>query len=595
MTAPETPFSRIQQRLLAGDLIHASREIDAWLAIAPCDAGALTAYAFLMRLRGRFQLAAETLERSLARAPDYAPSLIEMARLACHEGQRERAQAWYEAAHGRAPEATEWFDEWHDLLQQMQRYAQATQVARRWCNAQPDSAKAWFSLGLSHQHNDAFAEAMEAYHRAMALDARYPMLCNNLSALHSSIGDYDTALRICDEAIRLDPGNALAWTNAANIWCKLCMPGNALIAAERACALSPGYTLALLALSNALKELRRFDEALDAVMRAARAAPVDPKIQWSLAMLQLLRGDYENGLVNHEARWRGSPELAGVPHFREEMRWHGEDLAGKTLFVWDEQGLGDALQFVRFVPRIAEQVREAGGTLVYCCFAALLPLFERSVKPYGVPIVAHSAANLPPFDYHLPVGSLPLMLGVRAETLAAPQRYVEPDPASVARWRATLPQDGRLKVGLVWSGSRGHQRNSLRAVPPALYAQALSGLHNVEFYSLQIDGREEAEAMAAQGLSVVDRTPELASFDETVALISHLDLVITVCTSVAHLSGALGKRTWLLLDVNPHWVWMLERGDSPWYPTLTLYRQQNYAEWGPVLERVRADLLALTP
>ncbi|MFP6561802.1 tetratricopeptide repeat protein [Paraburkholderia sp. B3] len=563
--------------------------------MAPGDASALTAYAFLMRLRGRFQVAAETLERSLARVPRYAPSLIEMARLARHEGQLERAQTWYEEAHRCAPEATEWFDEWHDLLQQMQRHAQAAQVAQRWCNAQPDSAKAWFSLGLSHQHNEDSAEAKEAYHRAMALDARYPMLCNNLSAWHSSMGDYDTALRMCDEAIRLDPENALAWTNAANIWCKLRMPGNALIAAERACALSPDYALALLALSNALKELQRFDEAFDAVLRAARAAPADPKIQWSLAMLQLLHGDYENGLVNHEARWHGSPELAGTQHFHEERRWQGEDLAGKTLFVWGEQGLGDALQFVRFVPQIAQRVREAGGALIYCCFAGLFPLFERGLKQHGVTVVPHNAIDVPEFDYHVPVGSLPLMLNVRAETLAAPQRYIEPDPASVARWRATLPQDGRLKVGLVWSGSRTHQRNPLRAVPPDLYARSLSGLRNVEFYSLQIDGREEAEAMAAQGLTVVDRTPELTSFDETAALISNLDLVITVCTSMAHLSGALGKRTWLLLDVNPHWAWMLERSDSPWYPTLTLYRQPDYEDWGPVLERVRADLLALTP
>ena len=594
-TVSETPFSRIQRRLVRGDLITASREITAWMKLQPGDAGALTAHAFLLRLRGRYQDAVAALERSLAIAPGFAPSLIEMARLARHDGSPERACAWYEEAHRKVPDETEWFEEWGELLMQLGRSEEAMQVAIGWCERQPDSPRAWFLLGLIRQQSDLHAAALEAYHRTMALDADYPMLNNNLSALHYSMGDYEAALRFSGEAIRVTPDSALPWTNASNAWLLQREPANALIAAERACALSPDYVSALLALNNSLKELQRPDEALEVMARAARAIPGDPKIKWSIAMLQLLLGDYRNGLLNHEARWTGSPELEKHQYFREDRKWHGEDLAGRTLLIWGEQGFGDAIQFVRFVPQIAERVRDAGGMLIYCCFAQLLPLFNRTLARHGVPLLPNDAQSIPEFDFHLPVGSLPLALGVTLDTLPAAQRYLEPDSVKVARWRAKLPKDGRLKVGLAWSGSRTHQRNPLRAVPPALYARAFAELPGVEFYSLQIDGADEVKVMSSQGLTLVDRTAELKSFDETAALICNLDLVITVCTSLAHLSGALGARTWLLLDVNPHWVWMLERDDSAWYPALTLYRQQEYADWSAVLQRVRTDLRNLRP
>jgi tetratricopeptide (TPR) repeat protein len=596
MTVSETPFARIQRRLVQGDLMVASREIAEWMALEPADAGALTAHAILLRLLGRYDEAREVLERSLAIAPEFAPSLAEMARLVRlvrRDGFAERALEWYAQAHRHAPDETGWFDEWSDVLMQLGRGDEAAQVASWWCERQPDSPRAWFQLGLIHQQRNAFPAALDAYQRVRALDSDYPMLSNNLSALYISTGDYETALRFCDEAIRIDPDSTLPWTNASNAWLQQREPANALLAAERACALAPDYASALLGMNNALKELQRHREAMDVMVRAAHAVPGDAKIKWSIAMLQLVLGDYRNGWLNHEARWTGSPELAKQSYLREDKMWHGEDLTGKHLLVWGEQGFGDAIQFVRFLPQIVERVRGAGGTLTFCCFAQLLPLFNRMLAPLGVPVLPHDAQSLPAFDFHLPVGSLPLALDITLDTLAAPQRYLEPDPLNVAKWREKLSQDNGLKVGLVWSGNRSHQRNPLRSMPVALYAQALAGLPGVSFYRLQIDGADEVQIMSSQGLNMVDYTSELKSFDETAALVSNLDLVITVCTSLAHLCGALGVRTWLLLDVNPHWVWLLERTDSPWYPALTLYRQRQYANWSPVLQRVRADLLDL--
>lgn len=607
LPAPHTPFARIQQRLERGELVRAAEEIEAWLTLQPQDAAALTARAQLLRLRGRYDEARAALEQSLVIATAFAPTFVELARLASLEGTPERAHAWYERAFqsapqtAYAPESSGWLEAWLDLLLQLNLQTRAVEVAAGWCEARPDSARAWFLLGLAHHKGQSQGEsqdrsqsaALAAYQRALALDPGHAMLQNNLSALHHQMKDDRAALRFAEQALQLDPDNYLAWANASNAWLRLREPHNALIAAERGCTLAPQYFVGLQALSSALKELQRWDEALAVMVRAAHAAPGEPKVKWSVAMLQLLRGDYANGLINHEARWAGSPELEHASFLSPQTHWQGEDLRGKTLLIWGEQGFGDAIQFVRFVPAIAEQVRRDGGTLIYCCFSKLLPLFERSLAALAIAVVPHDTPQFPAFDFDLPVGSLPLRLGVTPDTLRSPLRYLTADPVRMRRWSAKLPGGTALKVGLVWSGSRTHQRNPLRSVPPSLYAQALQAVPGVTFYSLQIDGAEDVREMAENGLAVTDHTASLNSFDESAALIANLDLVITVCTSVAHLAGALGVPTWLLLDVNPHWVWMLERSDSPWYPSLRLYRQQQYRDWSTVMQQVRADLLAL--
>ncbi|NML31014.1 tetratricopeptide repeat protein [Paraburkholderia antibiotica] len=595
MTASDTPFSRLQRRLARGDLIAASHEIADWMKRQPADAGALTAHAIVLRVLGRYPEAAAALECAVAIAPEFAPTLVELARLARRDGRFEQALAWYEQAHRHAPDETGWFEEWCELLTRLGRADYAAEVASGWCEREPASPQAWFLLALISQQRGALTAALDAYQRVRALDPDYPMLSNNLSALHISLGDHKAALRFCEDAIRREPNSALPWINAATAWLRRRQPENALLAAQRACTLSPGSGSALLALSNTLKELQRHDEALQVVTRAAQMAPNDAKVQWSIAMLQLLFGDYPHGWLNHEARWAGSPELERASQPGDDRKWRGENLAGKTLLVWGEQGFGDAIQYVRFVQQIAARVRSEGGDLTYCCFAPLLALFERMLTPYGVRVLPEDMQPWPRFDFHLSVGSLPLALGCTLDTLPAPRRYLEPDPAKLATWRNRLSRDRRLKVGLVWSGSRTHQRNPLRSVPPASYAQTFADLPEVAFYSLQIDGVAEVREMASAGLSLTDYTGELHSFDDTAALIGNLDVVITVCTSLAHLCGALGVRTWLLLDINPHWAWMLARRDSAWYPSLTLYRQQQYEDWSPVLAQVRADLLGLLP
>jgi len=580
----------IGEQIEAGQLIEAAQRVRTWLARTPGDPDAATLQARISRLCGRYDEASEWLERALAGAASYGPALVESARLASAIGENDRALDAFASAHRAMPEATDWLEEWAQLAQSLGRSEIGIAVAARWCEREPDCARAWFSLGLVHQQGGSIDDALRAYERAMSLDADVPMLRNNLAALHYTRGDYGQALAFGKQALRAEPNNVLAWTNLANVWLRMHEPDHALLAARRACVLAPEFGLAQLALSNAARESQQWGEAFDAIVRAAKSADTDPKIQFSVAMLQLMHGDFRNGWINFEARWSGSPELEDIEGFCPERRWRGEALAGKTLLVWGEQGHGDAIQFIRFLPLLVEQASRAGGKVVCCCFAPLYTLFKRSLASYDVEMLPADVPSLPPFDYQIPLASLPLVLGVTLESLAAPASYLIADAGCAARRRDEIRRDERLKVGLVWTGSRNHQRNPLRAIEPARYAEALRAIPGIDWYSLQVGARDDIERMRRAGLSVVDRTDEFTNFDDTAAFICSLDVVVTVCTSVAHLAAALGRPTWLLLDVNPHWVWMTERTDSPWYPSVRLYRQRSHRDWTIPLAELASDL-----
>ena len=589
-----SPSVAFRRHIDAGELIEASELVSEWLALAPGDVDAAVAQAHLMRLCGRYDDAQTWLDRALAQAPAHGPALVDAARLATEMGAHELALEWFERARESMPGEVEdvgWLSQWAALAHAMGRSDINVAVATQWCEHAAESAAAWFALGLAQQQAGGLDAAREAYERAMALDSDLPMLRNNLSAVHFDRGAYDEAMRLAKEAIRAQPDHALAWTNLANAMLKLREPAHALLAARRAARLAPDFGPALLALSNAARESQLWGEAFDAVVRAAKTSGADAKIQFSVAMLQLMRGDFRNGWINFEARWEGSPELARMAAFCPELRWSGQPLSGKTLLVWSEQGYGDAIQFIRFLPLLIEQVGKAGGKIICCCFPPLYALFKRSLAAYDVDVLPSDVSPVPAFDFHVPLASLPLMLQVTLESLSAPSSYLVPNPANVTHWREEMNSaSARLKVGLVWTGSRTHQRNPLRAVPPEEYARAFSELAGIDWYSLQVGAQDDAARMAGAGLHVIDRTHECENFDDTAAVIASLDLVVTVCTSVAHLAAALGRPTWLLLDVDPHWVWMTERRDSPWYPTITLYRQREYRDWSAPLQQLRADL-----
>jgi hypothetical protein len=467
-------------------------------------------------------------------------------------------------------------------------------VRQHLCKLESQQPKHWFELGLALQQARRPADALVAYQRANAIHPGYPYLRNNLAAAHLDLDQPQQAVEILEPLINQDRGDGLTLINLGSAYRHTFQLERSVHAFERAINEAPNNPLGYSNYGLTLKELQRWDEARAMFERALAIDSSYIGARWNLAMTQLICGEYAQGWINHEARWEGSPELRGqLRGGIKQPLWEGEPLAGKTLFVWGEQGFGDALQFARYMPLIADRVKREGGSMIYCCFGRLLSLFRRSFQPHVEVIIPDDVRPLPEFDCHCPLLSLPLRSGTLLDTLPAQTPYLIVDQDKVEAWRTRLAGERRLKVALVWSGKPDHQRNPFRAVGLPAYAVTFKDLHNVAFYSLQFGAAEETQQARANGFDIVDYTPEMSDYDDSAAFVRNMDLIITVCTSTAHLAGAIAAPTWLLLDVNPHWVWLLDRSDSPWYPTFTLYRQAAYREWGPVMARVRADLAML--
>ncbi|KVU81844.1 hypothetical protein WK76_30400 [Burkholderia ubonensis] len=586
-------LDRAEALIARGSLIEASQLLPLERAAQSDNPRELILTSRLMCLRGRFAEACELLDRVLELDPANLEAMTERARVAVRLGDDAGADGWFDRAHAQGAPGDDWMLDWIDVLFRLGKYDAAREIATVRCERAPDQAGPWFRLGLAHQQVRHQLQALSAYRHAASIEPTLPMLRNNMGAAHLELKQYDDAKAVLEQALQDDPDNALAWNNLAATLLKLGELPGSLVAVERACALAPNYATALQTYAQVLREHQQWDSALAVASHALKLEPKNASIAWAVAMLQLQQGDYANGWINHEARWTGSPELRDVQHNLPVPQWSGQSLEGKTVFVWGEQGHGDALQFMRFVPAMAARVKREGGKLIYCCFASLLPLFERSLGDAVESIIPHDQRPLPAFDYHLPLCSLPLVLDVRVEHLPVRSGYLHADPDKVQAWNRRRNSEAKLKVGLVWSGSRNHQRNPMRSVKPADFAKAFGSIPGVDFYSLQVEAESEASEAREAGLQLIDHTDEFESFDETAAFVKGLDLVITVCTSVAHLAGGLGVPTWVLLDVNPHWVWMTEREDSPWYPSVKLYRQHAYGDWSDAFERMSRDLRAL--
>jgi len=522
-------------------------------------------------------------------------TFLQRAALAQQNGQAEARAIWLEAAALLQAVDHDTIERITGELLEQRRHDDAISFAAIIAQLWPDEAIASFRLGYALQLANRHRDALAPYRHALALDPQLPQLRTNLAgALSLSGGDVAEQVGLLESALEADPLDSNAWTNLAQASRFAMNLPRALEAGARAVELAPDSPLALNNYALALKEAQRWDEAVQLTQTACERAPGDPTMRSNLAMLHLVRGDYVHGWPAHEARWQGSLELGGNRPAMPAPQWQGESLAGKTLLVWGEQGMGDLLQCCRFIPLLAERVHAQGGRVIWNSFPQMGALLVRSL---GSHLDGYSAGGgvetLPPFDYEIPLMSVPLVLGTLDNTLPGTVPYLHSDAAASASWRARLAREKRLKVGLAWTGSLNHQRNPFRAVGWERFASAFAGIGGAAFYSLQPGAASDVAAAQTAGLPMADYTAELRSFDDTAAFVSALDLVITVCTSVAHLSGAIGQRTWVLLDVNPHWTWLLERRDNPWYPSATLYRQRQFGDWTPVLDEVMRNLDAL--
>jgi len=414
---------------------------------------------------------------------------------------------------------------------------------------------------------------------ALAAPARSDIQASLAAALARQ-GRLDEASAACRKAIALSPQNVGAWLNLGIISSKRGDLDGAVEAYRQAVSIDPNSPEAFTNLGAALGSLGRSAAAIEASARAVALRPLDAELHYNHAMLLLRAGDLKAGFCEFE--WRlshASPKFR--PRSFDVPRWHGEFRDGRTLLIHAEQGLGDSLHFVRFVTQAA-----TGGPVVLQVQPPLVELLRDSLE---VTVISRDEP-VPRFDLHVPLMSLPFELGTTMETIPAQMPYLKASPAKAVEWREALTGYPGLRVGVVWAGSPGHRHDHLRSLSPELLLPRLV-MPGVQLFSLQKEPRADDRILLERlNGEIVDLAPSLASLADTAAAVSAMDLVISVDTAVAHLAGALGKPTWILLPHVLDWRWLYAREDTPWYPTARLFRQARSGDWTSVLDRLPLEL-----
>ena len=385
-------------------------------------------------------------------------------------------------------------------------------------------------------------------------------------------------------ALALKPDYAEAHNNLGGA---LSAQGNldeAVACYRRALALKPDYAEAHNNLGGALSDLAKFDEALACYRRALRLKPDYAEAHWNQALLTLLTGDFERGWAEYEWRWK-TKQLHFERRTFSQPRWDGQPLAGRTILLHAEQGLGDTIQFVRYV----SLVKVRGGRVVVECQPPLLPLLADCP---GIDQVVARGNPLPAFDVQAPLLSLPGILGTTLDSIPDRVPYLRADPELAQAWRKRLEALDGFKVGIVWQGNPPFKGDRQRSIPLRQY-EALARVEGVQLVSLQKGAGADQLGKLAASFPVLDLGEQLETFSDTAAVLKNLDLLISSCTSVPHLAGALGVPVWLALPFVPDWRWLLEREDSPWYPHHRLFRQSRPGDWSEVFERIAGALRGL--
>ncbi|CAE6700833.1 hypothetical protein R69888_00734 [Paraburkholderia haematera] len=553
-------------------------------------------HADLCASAGRFEAAYHSA--SQAQAVGNGARHARVALFADALGRAEAAQRNSELAVTVEPSAAtvEWIV-W--LLDHCGAHSAAAHMLRAYEQHAPQDARApwWLAISLTALPDEsAPAERRAALLRAYALDpAIHPELPLQLVLAFREVRDWHTVERVCRERLARNPADAeMAWQLSHAQW--QCNDAAAAEATMRAAdAAAPGNVHVLAAIGMYLAEQARFADAETALHAALTLDPSTSQAAVDLGDLKLRRGDWPNAWPHFAARLtREDREPNNVVRMMERLCpcWQGEPLAGKTLIVHSEQGNGDDIQMVRFVPELAARVRDEGGRLVLAVRRALRPLFAH----FYADCVSIEDGPLGKPHFGLPIMSVPSVLGLLPEHVRG-AAYLRADASRVAAWRERISgcdaEAARLHVGLVWSGSPTHRRDAKRSIPLAALAPILA-LPNVVFHPLTPGRHADVEAFSAQGYRVRDLTAHYqAGFDDVAAHVSTLDAVVTIDSAPLHLGGALGRPVLAMLDHVSHWCWGNEE-TQPWYDSVELFRQPGPGAWGPAVERVAARLQAMT-
>ena len=458
----------------------------------------------------------------------------------------DEAMASYQQALRLKPNYPEAHSNLGNALQEQGRLDEAVASCQQALRLKPDSAEAHHNLGLVLAKQDKLDEAVASFQQTLRLKPDYPDAHNNLGIVLEKQDKLDEAMASYQQALRLKPDYPEAHNN----------------------------------LGIVLEKQGRLDEAVACYQQALRLKPDYPEAHWNRSLAWLLMGRFEQGWPGYEWRWK-CKEFGSLPPFHPPL-WDGSPLDGRTILVHAEQGLGDTLQFIRYAPL----VHQRGGRVILVCQPPLIGLLTRSP---GVERLVAQGEALPEYDVHVPLMSLPGLLGTTLESVPADVPYLDAEPQLVEAWRHRLGSYPGFKVGIVWQGNPKFRLDRLRSIPLAQFAP-LARVPGVHLFSLQKGPGAEQLAAVTDRFPVTDLGRRLDDFMDTAAVLKNLDLVISVDTAIAHLAGALGIPVWVALPFAPDWRWLMDREDSPWYPTMRLFRQTRPGQWEDVFQRIAEAL-----
>jgi tetratricopeptide (TPR) repeat protein len=533
---------------LKGDLDRSIAAFDRAIQIAPTSSDAHSGRGNALRDKGQIDEAIAEYQRAIQLQPDSPIPHANLANALTDRRQFEPAIAAYQRAlqlNANYPEA---LANLANALRETKRFEEALAAARSAIHLKPDYPEAYDNLGNIFFDQERYDEAIDSFRKTIELNPSSAVSHNNLALALAEIGQTDAAIRASRRAVELHSNSSVGWNTLGNLLAQQGAYEDAAAAFQRAIQLNPDYALA----------------------------------HWNLSFIPLIRGDLETGWAEHE--WRKKTTIESRPQDFAQPEWNGEDLHGRTILIHTEQGYGDTIQFVRYVPLIAA----SGARVILQCPVELDSLLRRSMPTAEVV----SGGNLPKFDCHCPLLSLPAVFKTRLDTIPSEVPYLKSPAESAAKWRDLLDSTaGNLRVGLVWAGNPKRKLDRQRSLRlEQLSSLAISG---IQFYSLQKGEAAKQAASPPDNMKLIDLTAKLDDFADTAGLIQNLDLVISVDTAVAHLAGAMGKPVWVLLGHVPAWRWMLDRSDSTWYPTMRLFRQPAIDDWSSPIAQLAVALREL--
>ena len=470
------------------------------------------------------------------------------------------------------------------LYAQIGEFQKAIEVLRNASYLNSNHAATFSTLGFAQLELKEYLPAIDNLKRAIQLqpglvDAHYN-LGNALQDTHHHL----EAIKSYDAALQLQKNNPSIYFNQANSFRYLKEFEAAIKAYDQALVIEPNFVEAYSNKAGCLEQIGAYEDAIAACKQALSINPNFATAHWNLAFCYLLLGDFENGWKEHEWRW-SSPDLPINQERRnfDQPLWLGqESLLNKTIFLYSEQGLGDTLQFSRF----AIQVKQLGAKVI---LEVQKPLTSLLSSLAGVDQIISKGETAPAFDFQCPLMSLPLALKAYSkEAMNSFMPYLQTSKESLSKWENRLGKKTKPRVGIVWSGNPDHHNDWSRSIPLGELLHLSSSEY--QLVSVQKNISSADYALLLDHPEILHFENDLNDFLDTAALCELLDLLITVDTSVAHLAGALGKETWILLPKNPDWRWLLMRADTDWYPCAKLFRQEALLNWSSVIDRVKRDL-----